>query len=100
MIKKVLSLLLLAVPMLTFSKDLTIDQKIEEQFKPFADAVSSVVFYPISIVGIDVPIVVILLLSGAFFFTIYFKFSNITLLGVANMMRLIIIQKMIFLRKT
>ena len=83
MIKKVLSLLLLAVPMLTFSKDLTIDQKIEEQFKPFADAVSSVVFYPISIVGIDVPIVVILLLSGAFFFTIYFKFSNITLLGVA-----------------
>ena len=76
-------MLLLAVPMLSFAQELTIDEQIEEKFKPFADAVSAVVFYPISIAGIDVPIVVILLLSGAFFFTLYFKFSNITLLGVA-----------------
>lgn len=76
-------MLAFAIPMLTFAQELTIDEKIEEKFKPFADVVSSVVFYPISIVGIDVPIVVILLLSGALFFTLYFKFSNITLLGVA-----------------
>ncbi len=68
-------MLLLAVPMLSFAQELTIDEQIEEKFKPFADAVSAVVFYPISIAGIDVPIVVILLLSGAFFFTLYFKFS-------------------------
>jgi AGCS family alanine or glycine:cation symporter len=81
--KRILSMLVFAIPMLTFAQELTIDEKIEEKFKPFADVVSSVVFYPISIVGIDVPIVVILLLSGALFFTLYFKFSNITLLGVA-----------------
>ncbi|MFL3660719.1 MAG: alanine/glycine:cation symporter family protein [Polaribacter sp.] len=81
--KKFLSLLLLAIPMLSFAQDLTMDEKIEAKFKPFADAVSSVVFYPISIVGIDVPIVVIILLLGALFFTLYFKFANIRLLGVA-----------------
>ncbi|MFQ3181018.1 MAG: AGCS family alanine or glycine:cation symporter, partial [Polaribacter sp.] len=83
MYKKLISMFLLAAPMFSFAQELTIDEQIEEKFKPFADAVSEVVFYPISIAGIDVPIVVILLLSGAFFFTLYFKFSNITLLGVA-----------------
>jgi AGCS family alanine or glycine:cation symporter len=83
MYKKLISMFLLAAPMFSFAQELTIDEQIEEKFKPFADAVSEVVFYTISIAGIDVPIVVILLLSGAFFFTLYFKFSNITLLGVA-----------------
>jgi AGCS family alanine or glycine:cation symporter len=83
MYKKLISMLFLALPMLSSAQELTIDEQIEEKFKPFADAVSEVVFYPISIAGIDVPIVVILLLSAAFFFTLYFKFSNITLLGVA-----------------
>ncbi len=76
-------MLLLAIPMLTFAQEATMDEKIEAKFKPFADAVSSVVFYPISIVGIEVPIVIIILLLGALFFTLYFKFANITLLGVA-----------------
>ncbi|MDV7187221.1 alanine/glycine:cation symporter family protein [Lutibacter sp. TH_r2] len=80
---KILSLLLLITPFLTFAQELTIDEKIEAKFKPFADAVSHVVFYPVSIVGIDVPIVIIILLLGALFFTLYFKFANITLLGVA-----------------
>ena len=83
MYKKLLSLLLIAVPMLSFAQELSMDQKIEAKFKPFANAVSSVVFYPISIVGIEVPIVIIVLLVGALFFTVYFKFANITLLGVA-----------------
>lgn len=83
MTKKLLSLLFLAAPFFTFAQEQTMDEKIEAKFKPFADAVSSVVFYPIPIVGIDVPIVIIILLSGALFFTLYFKFANITLLGVA-----------------
>jgi len=80
---KYLSLLFIIAPFLTFAQELTIDEKIEAEFKPFATAVSSVVFYPVSIVGIDVPIVIIVLLLGALFFTVYFKFANITLLGVA-----------------
>jgi AGCS family alanine or glycine:cation symporter len=47
MYKKLISMLLLAVPMLSFAQELTIDEQIEEKFKPFADAVSAVVFYPI-----------------------------------------------------
>ena len=80
---KFLSLLFMVVPFLTFAQELTIDEKIEEKFKPFANAVSSVVFYPVPIVGIDVPIVIIILLLGALFFTLYFNFANIRLLGVA-----------------
>jgi alanine or glycine:cation symporter, AGCS family len=83
MYKKLLSFFLIALPMFSFAQELSMDQKIEAKFKPFANAVSSVVFYPISIVGIEVPIVIIVLLLGALFFTIYFRFANITLLGVA-----------------
>ena len=82
MYKKLISMLLLAFPMLSFAQELTIDEQIEEQFKPFADAVSSVVFYPILIAGIEVPIVVILLLSGAFFFELTNDFVLRRLLSI------------------
>jgi AGCS family alanine or glycine:cation symporter len=80
--KSVLMLLLLA-PIFTFAQEMSIDEKIEAGFKPFADWIGHKVFYPIPIVGIDVPIVLIVLLLGAFFFTIYFKFANVRLLGTA-----------------
>ncbi len=63
----ILSLSFLAFHFLTFAQEQTIDEKIEAGFKPFADAVSFIVFYPISIVGIEVPIVIIVLLLGALF---------------------------------
>ncbi len=81
--KKSISLLYMLVPFISFAQDLTIDEKIEAGFKPFATLVSDFVFYPISIAGVDVPIVLIVLLLGALFFTLYFKFANITLFGVA-----------------
>jgi len=81
--KKLLSLLFLVVPYITFAQENSIDEKIEAGFRPIATWVSYYVFYPIVIVGVDVPIVLIVLLLGALFFTLYFKFSNITLLGVA-----------------
>jgi len=78
-----MSLAVMIIPFLGFAKELSIDQEIEEEFKPFADWIGSIVFYPISIVGISVPIVLIVLLLGALFFTLYFKFANVRLLGVA-----------------
>lgn len=81
--KYFLSIFTLIVPFLTFAQELSMDEEIEAKFKPFASAVSGVVFYPISIVGKEVPIVLIVLLLGALFFTIYFKFANIRLLRVA-----------------
>jgi AGCS family alanine or glycine:cation symporter len=86
--KKLLSLVLLFSPILTFAQDvavknLTIDQKIDNFFKPIADTVGGIIFYPISFGGHQVPLVLIVLVLGALFFTIYFKFLNFTLIGTA-----------------
>jgi len=81
--KYLLSIFTLIAPFLTFAQDLSMDEEIEAKFKPFASAVSGVVFYPVSIAGMEVPIVLIVLLLGALFFTFYFRFANIRLLGVA-----------------
>jgi AGCS family alanine or glycine:cation symporter len=86
--KKLLALLFLISPILTFAQDetvtnLTIDQKIDNFFKPIADAVGKVVFYSISLGGHKVPLVLIVLILGALFFTIYFKFANFRLIGTA-----------------
>ena len=86
--KKLLVLLFLISPILTFAQDeavtnLTIDQKIDNFFKPIADAVGEVVFYSVSLGGHKVPLVLIVLILGALFFTIYFKFANFRLIGTA-----------------
>ncbi len=75
------------MPILSFaqnqSEGIGIDEKIENFFKPIADAVAYVVFYDISILGHSVPIVLLVLIGGALYFTFYFKFPNIRLLGKA-----------------
>jgi len=86
--KKLLALVFLISPILTFAQDadktgLTIDQKIDNFFKPIADAVGGVIFYPISFGEHEVPLVLIVLVLGALFFTLYFKFANFTLIGTA-----------------
>ena len=83
-----LSLLLTILPFLTFAQDsaeksLTIDEKIDAFFRPIADAVGSVVFYSISFGDKSVPLVLIVLILGALFFTFYFKFANFTLIKTA-----------------
>jgi len=70
--KKILSLLFLIVPFLTFAQEKGLDQQIDDAFKPFSDAISSIVFFPI----FGTPFVLILLVGSALFFTIYFGFPN------------------------
>ena len=53
------------------------DEKINDAFMPIAVAWEDLVFTPINLFGNDVPIVLILLIFGALFFTLYFKFINI-----------------------
>lgn len=80
-----LSLLLLS-PVLSFAQDTPskgLDQRINESFQPITDWWSNIVFYPVTIGGVSVPIVVILLVCGAFFFTVYFSFVNIRRFGLA-----------------
>lgn len=84
-----LTLFSVLIPFITFAQDaaekaeLTFDEKIDAWFKPFSDAVSDTVFYALNFGEFSVPIVIIILIAGAIFFTIYFKFSNFTLIGTA-----------------
>ncbi len=60
------------VPFLSFAQG--IDEKIDQAFRPIADACIQTILYDIG----GMPIVVMLLVFGAGFFTIYFGFINIS----------------------
>jgi len=75
--KKLLSLLLIFIPLVTFAQEKGLDQQIDEAFKPISDFFSQVIFFTIPVAGMDVPFVLLLLVGSALFFTIYFKFPNV-----------------------
>jgi len=76
--KKLLTLLLFVLPMLTFAQEKGLDQKIDEAFKPISDFFSSIIFFPIyKSESLEIPFVLLLLVVSAAFFTIYFKFPNV-----------------------
>lgn len=55
-----------------------LDEKINDAFKPVSDFIVSIVFYEITLTeGVNVPIILIILILGAIYFTIYFKFVNV-----------------------
>ena len=76
--KRLLSLLFLAVPFLVNAQDKGIDEKINDAFMPFATWWEGFVLTSVPIGEYNVPFVVILLVLGATFFTIYFKVPSIT----------------------
>lgn len=80
--------LLLILPFITLAGEevasgKSIDEKINEAFMPVAESVEKVIFYSVPVLGTNVPIVLFVLILGALFFTIYFKFPNIRLIGTA-----------------
>lgn len=85
MCRRILILFFIVLPSFLFSQQssLSIDQKIEKGFKPVSDFIYWLVFYPVTISGMDVPIVVLILIFGGVFFTIYYRFANFRLAGVA-----------------
>ena len=54
------------------------DQKINEKFMPVAESWENFILTPVNINGFDIPIVLLVLICGATFFTIYFSFPGIT----------------------
>lgn len=83
--KYLLSLFTIILPFLTFAQESSkgIDEKINDAFMPVATWWEGFVLSTVPIAGIDVPFVVILLVGGATFFTIYFSFPSITKFGLA-----------------
>ncbi len=74
--KKLLSMLLLIAPILTFAQEKGLDQKIDEAFQPVSDFFSKVIFFNVWH-DPDIPFVLVLLVGSAAFFTIYFGFPNV-----------------------
>ncbi|MCX2979874.1 alanine:cation symporter family protein [Halieaceae bacterium IMCC14734] len=61
--------------------DAGIDAAINDAFAPIAEAMSSFIFYSVSIGGTEVPLIVVWLIGGALFFTVYLGFLNVRGLG-------------------
>lgn len=79
-LKGLCTVLIALFPFLLYAQDASkgLDEKINDWFLPIADWWEGVVFYSIPLnESLSVPIVVILLVGGAAFFTIYFSFVNI-----------------------
>ena len=71
---------LMIIPFLASSQEsVGLDQKIDQAFAPIADAWEGFIFTSIPITSdLSIPIVLIILVVGAFFFTVYFKFPSIS----------------------
>ena len=53
-----------------------IDQAIDQFMRPLADVVASFIFYSVPLMGVEVPLIVVWLIAGGLFFTLYFRFIN------------------------
>ena len=56
---------------------MTIDQAIDQAIRPLADAVSSFIFFAVPFFGAELPLIVLWLIAGGVFFTVYLRFINL-----------------------
>ena len=78
MLKKILPLIVFTLPMITFSQEKGLDEKINEEFMPIATWWENTILTSIPIAGYNIPIVLLLLVFGATLFTIYFNVPAVT----------------------
>lgn len=78
--KYLLSFLVLILPLITFAQEIEkgLDERVNDAFMPIATWWEGFILSRVSIGDYNIPFVVLLLVSGATFFTIYFKFPSIT----------------------
>jgi len=79
--KYLLSLLTILTPLFTFSQEAAekgLDERINDGFMPFASWWEGFVLTTIPLGSYDIPLVVVLLVIGATFFTVYFGFPAFT----------------------
>jgi len=82
--KKALLLFALSILMPIFAHaQKTLDERINEIFEPITNVIASIVFFEVTIAGFTIPFVLIWLIFGAMFFTVYMGFVNITAFGTA-----------------
>ncbi|GMN08611.1 alanine/glycine:cation symporter family protein [Croceitalea sp. MTPC5] len=81
--RTVLFLLVGLMPSVVCSQEKGLDERINEAFMPFAIWWENLVFSEVILLGSSIPIVLILLLFGALFFTVYFGFINVRFFPMA-----------------
>ncbi|WP_142783715.1 alanine/glycine:cation symporter family protein [Changchengzhania lutea] len=83
--KYLLSIFTIILPILSFAQDVEkgLDEKVNDAFMPVATWWEGFVLTTVPIGDYNVPFVVLLLVGGATFFTIYFKFPSFTKFGLA-----------------
>lgn len=82
--KYLLSLITFLIPIITFAQETTASQKIDEIFKDYTGWFVDLIFYEIPFSeSFQIPWVLIILIGGATYFTIYFKLINFTGFGTA-----------------
>jgi len=74
--KFVTSLLVLLLPATALAQE-SVDQRIDEAVKPYADAVAGFIFSSFPVAGVQIPFVLVWLIAAATFFTFYFRFINL-----------------------
>ena len=55
----------------------SLDQAIDQLMRPVADAVSGFIFFSIEAFGAEIPLIVLWLIAGGVFFTVYLRFVNV-----------------------
>ena len=75
--KAIFLILLCLSPVIAFAQGKGLDEKINDAFMPIAIWWENLIFTEIPIAGYNIPLILILLLSGALFFTFYFGLINI-----------------------
>ncbi len=76
--KLIFTLITFLIPFLTFAQEeKSLGEKIDAAFAEYTTPIVNVIFYPVKIAGMDMPIVIILLLLGAIFFSFYFNGVNL-----------------------
>ncbi len=73
-----LTLMTLILPLATSAQEKGLDEIVNDAFMPVAEGWEGFILTSVPIAGLNVPIVVILLVVGATFFTLYFKVPSIT----------------------
>ncbi|MBQ7764385.1 alanine:cation symporter family protein [bacterium] len=71
--KKFLWMLLAMFMSLQSAMAMNVDAFIDKNIAPYTDAVANMIFFPVSICGSKVPVIILWILAAGFFFTIYFK---------------------------
>ena len=82
--KYLLSLITLLTPIITFAQDTTASEQVDAIFQKYTGWFVDLIFYEIPFSeSFQIPWVLIVLIGGAFYFTIYFKLINFTGFGTA-----------------